>query len=199
LSSGVAKGNTGNCAQVIEIVTLLSDNGNQTVYGIIDWDKTNNHQNKVHVLGWGQRYSIENYIFDPIILANFLIREVIKPKEYFGLQDNETSFDFVNFSKEKLQAMADIIIRDIAQKTNVLNSDKVFVQYLGKDNNGLSLLLPNWYLHHQGHELEELIKETYPPLRRFPKLKQEIINKVIGDLPAFISSDFVTLLQGLHN
>lgn len=51
--------------------------GNDLVYGIIDHDKTNYSSNDIFVLGEGNRYTIENYIFNPIFVALLLIREQI--------------------------------------------------------------------------------------------------------------------------
>ena len=195
LSSGVTKDNTGNCEQVIEIVNLLTKNGNQTVYGIIDWDKKNKEGNKVFVLGLDKRYSIENYIFDPIILANFILREKIKKNEYFSLQEEEKHFNFPSFENNKLQSIVDKVISDISGKVNPTDDTKTVVSYQG----GFSLEIPTWYLHCQGHNLEENIKETYPQLKKFKKLKDEIVDKVIDDLPEFISTDILLLLQNLHN
>ena len=72
------------------------------MYGIIDWDKKNNADNKVFVLGWQQRYSIENYVFDPIILANFILREKILKNEYFSLLEEDKHFYFPKFEASKL-------------------------------------------------------------------------------------------------
>jgi ABC-type Mn2+/Zn2+ transport system ATPase subunit len=200
ISSGITHNNTGNCNQVKEIVNILTRNGNQTIFGIIDWDSTNNGNENIVVLGLNQRYSIENYIFDPILLAAFLLREKIKTREYFGLEESENYFDFPKFTKNKLQKIVDKIISDInsqdeQQSNNTLN----IVHY----NNGqISLEIPLWYLHHQGHDLENKIKKSYQELNKYKNsesLKSEIVKKVIDDLPEFISMDFINLFQSLLN
>ncbi|UFH51827.1 AAA family ATPase [Spirosoma sp. KNUC1025] len=195
ISSGVTKNNTGNCDQVKEIVKLLSTNGNQTVYGIIDWDKKNVSTNRIFVLGQNMRYSIENYIFDPIILANFILREKIKSRSYFTLEEEDQHFNFPNFPPTKLQAIANKLVDDISKNISSTDSGITVVYYQGN----LSLQIPTWYLHHQGHDLETIIKQTYPELNQYGKLKEQIVKKVIDDLPEFISLDIVNLLQALHN
>ena len=200
ISSGITRNSTGNCDQVKEIVNILTKNGNQTIFGIIDWDTKNNGNDHILVLGQNQRYSIENYIFDPIILAAFLLREKIKDRAYFGLEENENYFDFPKFQQPKLQKIIDIIISDISVHDDSKSDHKNIVYYNGK----ISLEIPLWYLHHQGHDLEKKIKVTYQELNRYNKtegfgLKDEIVKKVIDDLPEFISLDFVSLFQILLN
>jgi ABC-type multidrug transport system ATPase subunit len=70
-------GGKGNCDQVREVVNQLYKCGNKTAYGIIDWDLKNNENERVKVLGYGNRYSIENYILDPVLVVAFLLREKI--------------------------------------------------------------------------------------------------------------------------
>lgn len=58
-----------------EVVDKLAGFGNRYIFGIIDWDSCNNENDYVKVLGKNKRYSIENYIFDPILIAAYLFRE----------------------------------------------------------------------------------------------------------------------------
>lgn len=195
IPSGIIKGNSGNCEQVKESVKVLSNAGNQTVFGIIDWDKKNNNSDRVLVLGSSKRYSIENYIFDPIILASFLLREKIRERRYFGLEDDDNYFNIPKFSKAKIQSIVDVVISEISQRVNPIDHTRYMVYY----HTGLSLEIPVWYLHHQGHELESIIRTTYPELNKFRKeLTVEIIDKIIDDIPEFISVDILDLFQQLH-
>ncbi|WP_375446313.1 ATP-binding protein [uncultured Fibrella sp.] len=198
ISSGSTRGNSGNCDQVKDIVNTLTRTGNQTVYGIIDWDKRNQGNERIIVLGQNKRYSIENYIFDPLLLSNFLLREKLRDRSYFGLSDDESFLDFPKFSVAKLQGIIDIVISDIISKLenhSELPQDKLSMYYC----NGMSFNLPIWYLQYQGHDLEKVIKATYQELGKFQKLKEEVVKKVIDDLPDFISIDILDLLQSLHN
>ncbi|MBK9317503.1 MAG: ATP-binding protein [Bacteroidetes bacterium] len=69
ISSGI--GGSGSSDQVREVVSKLSSYGNKFVFGIIDWDTKNSPKDFVKVLGENKRYSIENYIFDPILISAF--------------------------------------------------------------------------------------------------------------------------------
>lgn len=75
ISSGSSPKGDGNCEQVKKFVNELYGAGNKTVYGIIDWDTKNNPNQRVRVLGHRQRYSIENYILDPLLVVALLLRE----------------------------------------------------------------------------------------------------------------------------
>ncbi|GHB65632.1 ATP-binding protein [Persicitalea jodogahamensis] len=195
ISSGLTKNDSGNCDQVKLLVNRLTKNGNQTIYGIIDWDKRNNGNDKIHVLGLNQRYSLENYIFDPLILANFLLREAIVDNSYFNLEENEISSDFKRFSQNKLQNVADIVLGDISKAIRPTDSAKKVVKYYGE----LAIDIPIWFLHHDGHELLKKIKEIYKPLESYKKLIHNVIDKVINENPEFISMDIFNLLQDLHD
>lgn len=197
IASGGIKGE-GNCQEVKEIVNKMVSYGNKTVYGIIDWDLKNNGNDFVKVLGRDKRYSIENYIFDPIFLAAFLVREKFIDKTKLGLNDKERYTDFDNFEETRLQTIADYIIQEIAAK----GSDKTEItlkeiHYI----NAKKIKVPHWFLKHQGHQLEEIIKEIFPQLKKFQgeALKKEIINKIIDDIPAFIAQELLELLSGIQN
>lgn len=197
IASGGIKGE-GNCQEVKEIVNKMASYGNKTVYGIIDWDLKNNGNDFVKVLGRDKRYSIENYIFDPIFLAAFLVREKFIDKTKLGLNDKERYTDFDNFEETRLQTIADYIIQEIAAKV----SDKTEItlkeiHYI----NAKKIKVPHWFLKHQGHELEKIIKEQFNELKRFQKedLKKEMISKIIDDIPGFIAQELLELLSGIQN
>lgn len=195
ISAGVD--GSGNCDQVKEIVKLLSNYGNRFIFGIIDWDKKNVSSNYIKVLGKDRRYSIENYIFDPIILCAFLIREKILKREEFELLNHENYIDLKFFNNVRLQKISDLLILKIKPNTTDINNEKQVVRYL----NDAEIEVPIWYLHHQGHQLEELLKKTFSPLRGYKgegALKKEIIIKVIDDLPEFISVDIFNTLKEIQ-
>ena len=221
ISSGMIKGNTGNCDQVKSIVNTLTQSGNQTIFGVIDWDKKNYGNDKIFILGLLVRYSLENYIYDPIILANFLLREVIVTKLDFQLSEDDSLLDFRFYSEEKLQNIINLITSKIALNIETeISASTTKVYYV----NGKSLDVPTWYLQAPGHPLEKAILKTYPKLiNKFRdktnnpvnsdnkiaisaedkmtstgnRIKEEIINKVFEDLSEFIPVDLSNLIQSL--
>jgi len=188
---------SAGCSQVIEIVERLASFGNPYVYGVIDWDKKNKSSNHIRVLGDTARYSIENYILDPLILSAYLLREKIVDKGSFSLSEEETYLDIRGFEGEKLQALVDSIVSAVeGVLKNDTESDFVECSLI----NGYKVSIPRWYLYCQGHELEDCIKEIYKPLKRFQRegeLKRDILNKVVDDLPSLLSADFITLFKSL--
>ncbi|MDB5789795.1 AAA family ATPase [Caballeronia mineralivorans] len=68
----VGRNKGGGCAQVKYIVEKLVAAGNPWVYGLIDKDNGQPETDRVRVAG--NKYSIENYLFDPLVLAVHLRR-----------------------------------------------------------------------------------------------------------------------------
>ena len=195
ISAGV--GGSGNCDQVKEIVKLLSGYGNKFIFGIIDWDKKNVSSNNIKVLGNDKRYSIENYIFDPIILSAFLLREKILNREDLGFLKNENYLDLKKFDSRRLQSVSDLLIAKIGSNAIGTNGESQTVRYF----NDKEIIVPIWYLHYRGHDLENLIKEKFSQFKKYKNegdLKKEIITKVIDDLPEFISIDIFNTLKEIQ-
>ena len=166
ISSGSITNTTGNCEKVRQIVNLLTGFGNQTIYGIIDWDTKNFGNKKIHVLGSNIRYSLENYIYDPLMISNFLMREIVVSKKYFQISEDDSLHDFVSYSPEKLQSIVNILTSSIADNlkeiTGIeLDVNAVTTVYYLK---GISLNIPTWYLQANGHDLEKAIIKSYPAL-----------------------------------
>ncbi|MFM2311724.1 MAG: hypothetical protein RLZZ04_1000 [Cyanobacteriota bacterium] len=198
ISSGVA--GKGNCEQVQDVVKHLFQGGNRTVYGIIDWDLKNQESERIKVLGLDNRYSIENYILDPVLVGLFLLREKYIKSFDMGLDENITYIDLARLDDNVLQLVADFVVEKvkihIPPKTEGI---KLSCEYLG----GQLIQLPSWFLQIQGHQLEKELKEIFPQLKRFQKesqqLKKEILSKIIDDIPALIPKDFVLLFQKIQD
>jgi len=197
-------GGNGNCEQVKEVVNQLKNGGSRTVYGIIDWDLTNSGNERTKVLGRGNRYSIENYILDPVLVAAFLLREKWIERSAIGLSVHENYTNFVAFDSARLQEVANFVVNKVKSyifptvENETVEGDNLQCQYLG----GQIINLPKWFLHTQGHDLETALKNAFQELKRFQKeshLKLEIITKVIDDVPSLIPYDFVCLLKEIQN
>lgn len=196
ISSGVS--GRGNCDQVIDIVNRLNEAGNNSIYGIIDWDKKNHDKHKIKVLGYNRRYSIENYIFDPVLLGFYLLREKIITNEELGLDETDRYLDYHTFNEAKLQMITDRIldlIKHCFKDTSETTISKV--TYV----NGLVIDIPDWFLKNYGHDIPKFLLETFPPLRRYKDengLRKEMISKTISDIPELISSDILELFKSIQ-
>lgn len=197
IASGV--GGNGNCDQVKDVVNQLERGGNRTVYGIIDWDLTNSGSVRIKVIGKEKRYSIENYILDPVLIAALLLREKWIERSEIGLSQHETYIDFATFDSNRIQEIADFVVNKVEiYVSSVLEDERLPCQYLG----GQVINLPKWFLYTQGHDLEAILKNVFHNLKRFqkePDLKLEIIAKVIDDVPSLIPYDFVHLFKEIQN
>lgn len=193
----VGKDAEGGDVRVKDIVNTLSKHGNNFIFGIIDWDRKNNSNDFVKVLGHNRRYNIENYIFDPIIISAFLLREKIITREELGILNNENYSDFKNFSSQQLQNISDFLTSKLSNYINSTDPKRVTVKYI----NGIELQIPEWYLIHNGHDLEESLLKAFSELGKYGKnnsLKKEIISKIIDDIPEFISNDIIELFQQIQ-
>lgn len=169
-----------NCTDVIEIVKNLYFNGNDQIYGIIDWDLTNLSDEKIIVLGTNERYAIENYILDPLIMGLLFIRERKVKVEDFG------SLSFAKYSDVHLmnENDAQIIINKILSDLNLLTNNTIIYN----SYNGWNLEISEEFSKHQGHDLEILYKAKFPFLniyQREESLKKDVIEKVINDYPQY--------------
>jgi hypothetical protein len=201
ISSGESRtnkhgGKVSNCEQVMNITQTLREAGNKFVWGIVDWDGSNSDSDFIKVLGQGNRYSIESYILDPVLLGAFLIREKLVKLEAVKLQPKENYTSLKGFDQRRWQDVVDFVVQAVAAVSTQPASDNIACRLL----NGIEITIPQWYLHHQGHELEDLVLKAFPALHSFKKgkeeaLKLEIINKVVDDMPELTSVDLVTVLK----
>ncbi|MCH5228165.1 MAG: AAA family ATPase [Muribaculaceae bacterium] len=181
-----------NCDDVKRIVNLMGTNGNDRVYGIIDYDNHNPSHDNIIVLGNGERYAIENYILDPLLLALFLIRE-----RKWNPSDLGLSFTSIvnakSLSPEDAQKMVDKVLSDLGLDTGPMKEYTLV--------NGWELHISQSFCTYRGHDLETKIKNTYPFLKSFKienALKIEIAKIIIDDFPELLPQDLLLTLQSIH-
>jgi ABC-type cobalamin/Fe3+-siderophores transport system ATPase subunit len=178
-----------NCTDVIELVSALFQNGNDQVYGIIDWDLKNKPTERIIVLG-EERYSIENYILDPLLMGLLFIRERKFDCLTFGEISITTYSEVGSMLRDDAQVIMDKVLNDLG-----LNSaDKA----VNKLYNSWELSISVEFNRKQGHDLEKLYKEKYPFLRSYTRedgLKKDVIEKIINDYPQFVSSDIFETIK----
>ncbi|MES2573947.1 MAG: ATP-binding protein [Bacteroidota bacterium] len=182
--------NGSNCTDVIEIVNSLTSNGNDQVYGIIDWDTTNRSQNKVLVLGEDDRYSIENYLLDPLLMGILLIRERKFEFSYFGITSLNKYSELDKLNTNDAQLIIDKILSDVGLFSENFKQTQII--------NGWTLNVTNEFVLLQGHSLENLYKTTYPFLNAYHRenqLKIEVIEKVINDYPTLASNNLLEIIR----
>ncbi|MBN4062532.1 hypothetical protein JYU20_04970, partial [Bacteroidales bacterium AH-315-I05] len=85
----------------------------------------------------------------------------------------------------------------IFPQINPSDNTKIKVKYIS----GIEIEIPQWYLHHQGHDLETHLKTVFPQLNKYNKdgeLKKEMINKIIDDIPELIPTDILELFRDIQ-
>lgn len=188
---------TSNCTDVISIVTILSNNGSDLARGIIDWDGKNNasHPN-IRILGNSKRYSIENYILDPLFIGLSLIREKKKSFADFSLNNFHSYVDASKLTAQDAQIICDFIINATG-----LTSSPILAVTL---QNGWILNLPESFTSMRGHDWEELLKQKIPEInaliakqRGDSALKLQVMT-TIEEFPQYLSIDIFETLNSIQ-
>lgn len=192
--ASAANGN-GNCDQVKKFVAQLVAGGNRSIFGVIDWDLQNSSAESVFVLGEGERYSIENYVLDPLLIAVLLLREGLMSPVSLGLDACVRYVDLGRLGQNDLQKLSDAVSTRIQAPTTYL--DKTPFSYI----NETTITAPAWWARLHGHDLEKRIKEAFPGLSRFHReeeLKLAVLERVLGDYPGFMPVDVLKLFERIQ-
>jgi len=193
-------GGNSNCDQVQTLVNQLTSNGNKTVLGAIDWDRSNVSTQTIFVLGENERYSVENFLLDPLLVSLLFLRERMLSAEAIGLPAGTRYTDAAFFEQEQLQSITTELLSNISRPKEFRESEydaEIKFEYA----NGLHVTVPRWFSLIQGHALEQQLKEAYPQLLRYrnePDLKLAIINRVLDDFPRFVPLSIIKLFQRIQ-
>jgi len=182
-----------NCTDVIELVKNLFSSGNDQIYGIIDWDKSNKSNDRILVLGEDERYAIENYLLDPLLVGILMIRERELDINEFETLSIQTYSEINNL----IQSDAQKIINKVLGDLGLLTTNMVKYKLL----NNWELEISKEYNHYQGHELERLFKEKYPFFNIYNRedaFKRDVIDKVINDYPLLIPCELFKVLENIQ-
>lgn len=184
----VTKSGVGGCSKVIEIVKSLTKSGNNQILGLIDFDLVNDKY-KPPIFSLGNRYSIENYILDPIFIISLLVREKILDRKKLGIPSGINYFELERLSEDRLQAVIENFFTII--DFNYKEEDLVWVYFV----NGKKCMMPQGYLNIKGHNLNDLIMAKFPQLigvktKRY-SLSLYICKHIVDVLKGFISIDFL--------
>lgn len=197
ISNGYGK---GNCNQVIDIVTRIRETNNKTCFGIIDWDSKNKPTDYTFIHGQDSRYSIENYVYDPIyLIVLFLEMDAYNIRDLFdlGLFFNEYN---IGLHEDTMQKLVDWFFEKLYEKISLsetIIAEKTIVEYF----NGSKVLIPKWYLIYDGHDLEDKLRKAFQPLEKFQNTG-ELQNKltvISAKCYPLIHTDTVNLFNKIIN
>jgi hypothetical protein len=175
-AGGSAGGDSrGGCTVVTRIVKSLTESGVQSLFGVVDWDGTNDPDGPVKVLAHRSHYAKENVLLDPLLVAILLLLD--KP----GAVDFPMSLPQVDGADASdLQLLSNVVLQRLA-----LPEDAATNYYLG----GFNLAVPKQYQQMRGHDLEEKLVAAFPSLNKFAGsgkwLSDPIIDRVLSDFPRF--------------
>lgn len=185
-----------NCSQVIHITNTMRKFGNKSCFGIIDWDMTNSDEDGLFVHALNEQYSIENCLLNPLYLGLLILST--KTGSHSEIDHSFRNLD--PFNQNTLDNIHNWILDKVRSLFDTSNTNTTSITL----NNGLVINTPQWFTHHQGHELETKILTAIPELRSLKRnkeeaLKLEIIGKVFEDIPELIPLSLKTTLQRIQN
>ena len=191
---------TGNCTQVMEIIEQLRNAGMKTCLGLVDWDLENSSITEILVHGENKRYSLENYLLDPIYLAVLFLQKGaynIKTELSFGNVYNEYSLE--KETEARLQEISDWIIKKIYERFRDLeksNFERTEVEYY----NHAKIRIPMWYAKTQGHELEDKLSVCFEPISNLKRNNtlHKTMTEIVGKCFPLIPNDTVKVLRQIQ-
>jgi ABC-type molybdenum transport system ATPase subunit/photorepair protein PhrA len=189
---------SGGCAQVIRLVKSLSDAGNESVLGLIDWDGKNERDARIHVLSQGLRDGLETAIFDPLLVVATLARDEIRvARSHDLLEDAETYQSLHVWDEARWQVAVNKLQTLVLGSEQASAADSTEVSYLS----GISLNIRNAYLRMDDHSLEAAILAKFPELkarnRHAGELMRHMLDTVLSDFEMFLPKDVLASLNGL--
>jgi hypothetical protein len=166
----------GNSVQVIGTVESLTREDNPTVHGIIDWDTTNVPTQRIYVHAQHIFYSIENAILNPLTLPIYLL--ISFPTKFniseLGFEDHKNVDELLS-DVSTWQLIADNFTKLVLKNCNI--AEKISCIF-GTDT---EIFLSKAYTHHNGHDLEKIIREHFPYLKDLRhRLLEDMVDKIIS-------------------
>lgn len=137
----------GGCTKVVNMVRKFDDTIiNDLIHGIIDRDKDNTQSDNIHVLS---RYSIENYLYDPVVIVIALIRsgkhrDVLPIINHVDTNDIEVVLN----NRSLLQQSADQVLAYIKEQLEDVQ-DESLVETTARTKYGDGVItynIPQWFI-----------------------------------------------------
>ena len=189
-------GNTsGGCTVVRSWVEKFINEGADDIFqGLMDFDNGTNAKesitssNKLHVIN---RYSLENYLLDPILIYSSLLHEntsISIPGITLAHRDEHS---ILKLDEVDLQKIADYILGEIELTlNNVLADEKIKTKT--EFINGKILEYPRWFLDRRGHDLFSKFKFKYQKAVNYDNLMNALNRQ------EFIPMDLVETFRSIQ-
>ena len=198
-SSKPGSGDLTGSDRVKALTRKLVESGVDQIRGLVDGDGGPIPDPPIIALGFAKRYGVENYILDPLLIGLFVTKmqynSNVTPRE-LGLTDTSDVWGGLDDEDSPaLQQVVDGILSKVEMPAGMINT-AVRCTLAG----GCSMSFPQWVCDVQGHEWEQLIKNSFPELNRYRSenaLKSAIVAHVCRAKPHLISNDLVETFQDL--
>jgi len=127
----------------------------RTFLGIVDQDNRNASSPRIRVIG---RYSVENYLLDPIVIFALLIEEGMAPT-VTGVTISAGDEHLLRTKENAtLQAIADVVCAKLeSAESSLAGRPRVSVSY----TTGQNVQVPDWVLSHRGHDLLPKVQRAF--------------------------------------
>ncbi len=195
-SSNRSAGLSGGCSVVRAWVEKFINEGVSDVFqGLMDLDNgtgaaiTATSSDNLHFV---KRYSLENYLLDPIIVYASCLHNnlpIVIPGISFTQRDEHK---VARLEKIKLQRIADHIFSEIEPMVSGLTiADKELeeVSFISRKK----LMYPKWFLYKRGHTLHSYFRSKYRAAVNYDKLLETIIRQEF--LPNDLADIYKTIQQ----
>ncbi len=185
------------CAQVQRLVDTLVENGNSSVFGLVDWDGEREPTSRIHVLSPKTRDGIESLLFDPVLLAATLVKE--NSQFCVGRKIIEQSDRYTHLGEWSLPKWQRVIdnVQSIILKKMPRNTQEI--EYVS----GMKLNVETDYIHMDDHALEERVLSEFGFLISKNKhaggLMQHVVTSILGDYPFLLPNDLMATFNTLLN
>ena len=166
------KPESGNCDNVKSIVKSFNDT--EAVVGVIDQDRRGGGAPEgIYILTDGERYSLENLLFDPLwvisLFRNNPILNIYQNSKY-GFSD----------CCEDIQREVNIFIDKVKCQMSDETDDLTVVPVSYTD--GTKIEMPQWYLNRDGHSLAIGILEAFSEIKKNCRDEKGLINAILGNI-----------------
>jgi ABC-type branched-subunit amino acid transport system ATPase component len=183
------------CVQVIRLVEELSNGGNDSVYGLVDWDGQRMPNGRVRVLSHGIRDGLENLLFDPVLIIAMAVRENLRHcKELRLINEGESYASVLLWPASRWQLSINVLQQHLIGNHG---DDAIEIRYL----NNMTLKVQKTYLHLDDHELEQSITKIFgyfqPRNKRAGDLMRHCVDTVLTDNPLLIPLDLLGTFDDL--
>jgi len=194
-ASNKSASTSGGCTVVRSWVEKFINEGADDIFqGLMDYDNGTNVKETVtssknlHVIN---RYSLENYLLDPILIYSSLLHENVAVSiPGIGLTHRD-EHKILELGQTEIQKIADNILNEIEPTlNNILPDEKINVniQFI----NGITLLYPKWFLNRRGHDLFSRFKLKYQKAVNYDNLMNALNRQ------EFIPTDLVEIFKNIQ-